>query len=248
MNKEWNEFFSKNNSFVDMITDSNMINLVNKYYLDKILIKIQKCIYDEFKNFGNDFGYFPRPELVFNAFNLCPLNKVKVVIIGQDPYHNFKETISGEKIPEAMGLCFSVPNNIKKKPPSLMNIIKEVNSDLNKNYKFTDLTKWAKQGVLLLNTSLTVRQNKPGSHLKIWEIFTNSLIKGISDEYKDIVFLLWGNYAKSKICFINLEKHTCLTAVHPSPLSANRGGWFDNKHFSKTNELLIKFKKEPIDW
>ena len=182
------------------------------------------------------------------SFNLCPLNKVKVIILGQDPYHNIKETYSGTMIPEAMGLSFSISNDIKKRPPSLRNIIKELNNDLGTNNDFTDLTKWCQQGVLLLNSSLTVRQGKPGCHLKLWEKFTNSLIKAISDDYSGIVFLLWGNYAKSKLDLINLNKHYCLTATHPSPLSANRGGWFGCKHFSKANEILKKINKEPIEW
>ncbi len=183
---------------------------------------------------------YPPKELIFNAFNLCPLKEVKVVILGQDPYHG-----AGE----ANGLAFSV-NDWIKIPPSLVNIFKELKTDLGTEIPmFGNLESWAKQGVLLLNTILTVEQNKAGSHQKKgWEIFTDSVIKKISDSTENAVFILWGNYAQKKIKLINNEKHLVLTSGHPSPLSANQGKWFGNHHFSKTNKYLISKNRSPINW
>jgi uracil-DNA glycosylase len=182
---------------------------------------------------------FPPAKLIFNAFNLTPFSKVKVVIIGQDPYH-------GEG--QAHGLCFSVPDGIKP-PPSLVNIFKEISRDL--EFAVPDsgnLEKWAKQGVLLLNATLTVRANQAGSHQgKGWEEFTDAVIKSISDHLDGVVFLLWGNYAQAKASIIDPQKHLVLKAVHPSPLSAHRG-FIGCGHFSKTNEYLLSLGKEPIDW
>jgi len=181
---------------------------------------------------------FPEDDVVFNAFNLTPLDKVKVVILGQDPYHGFGQ---------AHGLCFSVPTGVKA-PPSLVNIFKEIRDDVGIPVPTTgNLTPWAKQGVFLLNATLTVRENQPGSHQKKgWEIFTDSVIKKLSDNKTGLVFLLWGNYAKNKIGLIDANKHHVLTAPHPSPLA--RGGFFKCKHFSKTNEFLKQQGQEPIDW
>ena len=182
---------------------------------------------------------FPPPQLIFNAFNLTPFDKVKVVILGQDPYHN---------IGQAHGLAFSVPNNIQK-PPSLQNIFKELNNDLGLTIPTNgNLEKWAKEGVLLLNASLTVRAHNAASHAKIgWQQFTDAAIKALSEQRNNIVFILWGNYAIAKENLIDHNKHLILKTVHPSPLSASRG-FFGCKHFSKTNEYLIKNGITPIDW
>ncbi len=183
---------------------------------------------------------YPHPKNVFNAFNSTPFNKVKVVIIGQDPYHN-----PGE----AHGLCFSVRPGIKV-PPSLQNIYKELESDLGIKKDFTkgDLTDWAKQGVFLMNAVLTVRHNQPGSHAnKGWEKFTDEVIKQLSDRKENLVFLLWGNYAKQKGTLIDRTKHLTLESTHPSPLSAHYG-FLGSKHFSKTNAYLKQHDEQPIDW
>jgi len=183
---------------------------------------------------------FPPGSLIFNAFDSTPFDKVKVVIIGQDPYHN---------IGQAHGLCFSVQDGIKI-PPSLENIYKELNQDIGMAIPTSgNLQKWADQGVFLLNASLTVRAHQANSHKDIgWHKFTDAVIQKISDEREGVIFLLWGGFAKKKSKLIDELKHYILTAGHPSPLSANRGYWFGNKHFSKTNELLVKLGKEPIDW
>jgi uracil-DNA glycosylase len=182
---------------------------------------------------------YPKGNLIFNAFDQTPFDKVQVVILGQDPYHN-----PGQ----AMGLSFSVPDGTKI-PPSLLNIYKELNKDIGMPIPTTgDLTKWAKQGVLLLNAALTVRANEPASHSKIgWMDFTNDVIKIISDQKKEIVFLLWGNFAQQKQFLIDATKHKILKAAHPSPLSAHNG-FFGSKHFSSTNIYLAQHGKTPIDW
>ncbi|OEK08642.1 uracil-DNA glycosylase [Flavivirga aquatica] len=183
---------------------------------------------------------FPPGKQIFNAFNHCHFEGVKVVIIGQDPYHGHGQ---------ANGLCFSVNDSIKH-PPSLINIFKEIESDLGVVYpKSGNLMRWADQGVLLLNATLTVRAHQAGSHQKKgWEIFTDSVIKTISDEKNNIIFLLWGGYAKQKMKLIDNKKHKILTSGHPSPLSANRGYWFGNKHFSESNSLLKQNNDTPIIW
>ncbi|MCL4157376.1 UNVERIFIED_CONTAM: hypothetical protein GTU68_037187 [Idotea baltica] len=183
---------------------------------------------------------YPSENEIFNAFNHCHFNDVKVVIIGQDPYH-------GEG--QANGLSFSVNDNIKH-PPSLINIFKEIESDLNIPYPNSgNLTRWANQGVLLLNATLTVRANEAGSHQKKgWEQFTDAVIKILSTQKENLVFLLWGGYAKQKIKFIEQKRHHILTSGHPSPLSANRGYWFGNKHFSKVNCLLEQASQVPVLW
>ncbi len=183
---------------------------------------------------------YPHPKNVFNAFNSTPFNKVKVVIIGQDPYHN-----PGE----AHGLCFSVQPGVKV-PPSLQNIYKELESDLGIKKDFTkgDLTDWAKQGVFLMNAVLTVRHNQPGSHAnKGWEKFTDEVIKQLSDRKENLVFLLWGNYAKQKGTLIDRTQHLILKSTHPSPLSAHYG-FLGCKHFSKTNTYLQQHHQQPINW
>lgn len=191
----------------------------------------------------NEYGSkrcYPKGSDIFAAFDHCPFDDVKVVIIGQDPYHG-----PGQ----ANGLCFSVHDGISH-PPSLINIFKEIESDIGKAYPTSgDLSKWANQGVLLLNATLTVEAHKAGSHQgKGWEQFTDAVIQQISKQKEQVVFLLWGGFAKKKGAKIDTTKHRVLTSGHPSPLSANRGYWFGNKHFSKTNALLQQVNKSVIDW
>lgn len=183
---------------------------------------------------------YPKGQQIFSAFNHCPLPEVKVVIIGQDPYH-------GEG--QANGLCFSVHDGIPH-PPSLVNIFRELNTDLGVPYPLSgNLERWASQGVLLLNATLTVRANSAGSHQKQgWEIFTDAVIRAVSAHCNHVVFMLWGGYAKEKAKLIDPAKHCILTAGHPSPLSANRGYWFGNKHFSQANAYLKANGKNEIIW
>lgn len=182
---------------------------------------------------------YPPGKLIFNAFNLCPFDKVKVVIIGQDPYHG-----PGQ----AHGLCFSVNDGIQP-PPSLVNIFKEISSDLGKPVPQSgNLTRWAEQGVLLLNATLTVRAHQAGSHQRRgWEEFTDAVIRKLAEEKNNLVFILWGAYAQKKGAFIDRNKHLVLTSVHPSPLSAH-SGFFGNHHFSLANDYLVKHGKTAIDW
>lgn len=183
---------------------------------------------------------FPPEYEVFNAFNHCDFNDVKVVIIGQDPYHD---------VGQANGLSFSVNDGIKH-PPSLVNIFKELETDLGIAYpKSGNLMPWTQQGILLLNATLTVRAHKAGSHQKQgWETFTDAVIKTINDNKSNVVFLLWGGFAKKKIKLIDTSKHIVLQSGHPSPLSANRGYWFGNKCFSETNSQLQRVGQHPIVW
>lgn len=183
---------------------------------------------------------YPPGKLIFNAFNQTAVDQVKVVIIGQDPYHG-----QGQ----AHGLSFSVPEGIAL-PPSLINIYKELQTDLGIPPKPNgDLTSWARQGVLLLNATLTVRASQAGSHQnKGWEVFTDAVITKLTAKNSGLVFMLWGGYAKKKGKKIDANKHCVLTSGHPSPLSANRGYWFGNKHFSKANNYLIAQGKTPISW
>ncbi|MDX9970829.1 MAG: uracil-DNA glycosylase [Candidatus Gracilibacteria bacterium] len=182
---------------------------------------------------------YPQGKNIFRALDFCPFENVKVVILGQDPYHGPSQ---------ANGLCFSVNEGIRK-PPSLINIYKEIESDLKiKMPNHGNLENWSKQGILLLNATLTVRANQAGSHQKKgWEEFTDAIINIISEKKENIVFILWGNYAKKKGEIINKNKHLILEAPHPSPLSAH-SGFFGSKHFSKTNEYLLKTGKNPINW
>ena len=183
---------------------------------------------------------YPKPENVFNALNLVKFDNVKVVIIGQDPYHNPRQ---------AHGLSFSVEDDISI-PPSLQNIYKELNTDVGCYIPNNgNLTKWAKQGILMLNSVLTVEKNKPNSHKnRGWEMVTTKIVELLNQREDPVIFLLWGTNAKNIGKNINKERHYILTAIHPSPMSANQGGWFGCKHFSKTNEILVNLKKEPIDW
>lgn len=183
---------------------------------------------------------YPPGSLIFNAFNLCPFDRVKVVIIGQDPYH---------EPGQAQGLSFSVPEGMPF-PPSLQNIFKEIQLDLGKPMPPTgDLTRWAEQGVLLLNATLTVRAHQAASHQRHgWEQFTDAAIRALNAERENLVFILWGGYARSKAQLIDRSRHLVLESVHPSPLSANRGGWFGNHHFSQCNAYLCEHGEQEIDW
>lgn len=182
---------------------------------------------------------YPPGRLIFNAFNLCPFDKVKVVIIGQDPYHG-----PGQ----AHGLCFSVNDGVPF-PPSLRNIFKEIEDDLGTPVPASgNLTRWAGQGVLLLNATLTVRAHQAGSHQhKGWEEFTDAAIKALAEQREGLVFILWGSYAQKKGAFIDKTRHLVLASAHPSPLSAFHG-FFGNKHFSRTNAYLIQHGETPINW
>ena len=183
---------------------------------------------------------YPPGKLIFNAFNLCPFDKVKVVIIGQDPYH---------EPGQAHGLSFSVCDGVPF-PPSLQNIFKEIEQDLGTPIPMTgNLTRWAEQGVLLLNATLTVRAHQAASHQRRgWEEFTDAAIKALNADRDNLVFILWGDYARSKAPLIDSSRHLILQSVHPSPLSANRGGWFGNHHFSRANAYLVEHGQEPINW
>lgn len=192
------------------------------------------------KNEYSKHTCYPKGSDIFAAFDFCALEDLKVVILGQDPYHG---------VGQANGLCFSVHEGIAH-PPSLINIFKEIEKDVNISYpKSGDLSRWAKQGVLLLNATLTVRAGEAGSHQKQgWEQFTDAVIQKISEEKENVVFLLWGGFAKKKVKLIDKNKHHILTSGHPSPLSANRGYWFENKHFSKTNNFLQSIDSATIRW
>lgn len=183
---------------------------------------------------------YPPGRLIFNAFNLCPFDKVKVVIIGQDPYHG-----PGQ----AHGLSFSVCDGVTF-PPSLQNIFKEIQQDLGTPIPLTgNLTRWAEQGVLLLNATLTVRAHQPASHQRHgWEQFTDAAIKALNAHRDNLVFILWGGYARSKASLIDASRHLVLQSAHPSPMSANKGGWFGNHHFSRANAYLVEHGQEPINW
>ena len=182
---------------------------------------------------------YPPARLIFNAFNLCPFDKVKVVIIGQDPYHG-----AGQ----AHGLCFSVQDGVQF-PPSLRNIFKEIHDDIGTPVPLSgNLTRWAEQGVLLLNATLTVRADEAGSHQRRgWETFTDAVINAVASEKQNVVYILWGSYAQQKAAMVNRSQNLVLESVHPSPLSASRG-FFGNHHFSRANQYLIEHGKEPVAW
>jgi len=206
-------------------------NEFEKDYFEQIKAKLVSARADNKK-------LYPPGSKIFNAFDATPFDNVKVVIVGQDPYHG-----PGE----AMGLSFSVPKE-KRIPPSLINIFKELKSDINIPIPtHGDLSYWSNQGVFLLNAILTVEHKKPSSHRNFgWEVFTDAVIKTLSDKKENLVFLLWGKFAQSKAVLIDQLKHHVLTAPHPSPLA--RGGFFGCKHFSKTNEILLGLNMKPIDW
>ncbi len=220
---------------MDLIISNNWNTILQNEFDKPYFKSLASFVDEEYKN----YQCFPIQKDIFAAFNFCSLEDLKVVIIGQDPYHDENQ---------ANGLCFSVKDGIKQ-PPSLKNIFKEISTDLNQEIPESgNLEKWAKQGVLLLNATLTVRAHEAGSHQKKgWETFTDAVIQEISKEKENVVFLLWGKFAESKSKLINTEKHTILTAPHPSPLGAWRG-WFGSKHFSKTNEILQKIEKSTIKW
>ena len=220
-----------------------------KSEFDKVyFVKLSQFVKEEYSR----HICYPAAREVFNAFNLCPIDKVKVVILGQDPYHG-----AGQ----AEGLCFSVKDGIEL-PPSLINILKEVKADVGtvpelstvgmqhgKRMYNGSLRRWAEQGVFLLNATLTVREHMAGSHQKHgWETFTDAVIKAISDNREHVVFILWGGYARSKKPLIDAGRHLVLESVHPSPLSANRGGWFGNHHFTLCNKYLESYGIKPIAW
>lgn len=197
--------------------------------------RLTAFVRDEYKK----WTCYPPGRLIFNAFNLCPFNDVKVVLIGQDPYH---------EPGQAQGLCFSVNDGVPF-PPSLVNIFKEIQADLGKPVPQSgSLVGWAKQGVLLLNATLTVRAHQAGSHQRQgWEEFTDAVISTLSRDRDNLVFILWGSYAQSKATLIDGSRHLILRSPHPSPLSAHRG-FFGNHHFSLANQYLKKHGQEPIEW
>lgn len=208
---------------------------LSKEFAESYFIELAGFVKDEYKS-----GLvYPPPKFIFRAFELTPFEQVKVVILGQDPYHG-----PGQ----ANGLCFAVNEGVTL-PPSLQNIFKEIESDLGaKPNRSGDLTRWAKQGVLLLNATLTVRARTAGSHQdKGWEQFTDAVIRVLSEECENLVFILWGNYARKKGAAIDPFKHFVIESAHPSPFSASNG-FFGSKPFSKTNEYIIEHGKEPIDW
>ena len=199
-------------------------------------VNLTRLVSEEYQN----HACYPPERFIFNAFNLCPFDRVKVVIIGQDPYH---------EPGQAMGLSFSVPKGIPA-APSLINIFKEIEMDLGKPMPANgNLTRWADQGVLLLNATLTVRAHEANSHQRLgWTTFTDAAIKALSDQRDNLVFMLWGGFARSKKYLIDTKRHFVLESVHPSPLSANRGGWFGNHHFSRCNAFLESKGLEPVEW
>lgn len=220
------------------------INL-NSEWQAVLIEEIQKPYFNDLLNeVENEYESgvcYPPKDLIFSAFNSCDFSNLKVVIIGQDPYH-------GEG--EAHGLCFSVNHSVKI-PPSLRNIYREMNDDLDNLFmpNSGNLEHWAKQGVLLLNASLTVRKDSPNSHKHLkWDIFTDAVIQKISEQKKNVVFLLWGSFAQKKGKKIDRSKHLVLESGHPSPMSANQGKWFGNKHFSKTNLYLKEHQIPEINW
>lgn len=227
-----------------MSTTTPMRIQIEDSWKEALSEEFEKLYFQELRAFlkkEKEEGYdiYPPGPLIFNAFNLTPLPKVKVLLLGQDPYHG-----KGQ----AHGLSFSVPDGVKQ-PPSLQNIFKELEKDLGiPRPAAGNLTPWAEQGVMLLNALLTVRAGQPASHHnKGWEMFTNAVIQKISDTHQGVVFLLWGKFAQQKEVLIDTNKHHVLKAAHPSPYSAD-SGFFGCKHFSKTNDLLGKAGKKPIDW
>lgn len=216
---------------------------IDKSWKDHLQTEFDKPYFKELTDFVRDEyargTVYPAGRNIFNAFDLCPFDKVKVVIIGQDPYH---------EPGQAHGLCFSVQDGVQF-PPSLRNIFKEISDDLGKPVPVSgDLTRWARQGVLLLNATLTVRAGQAGSHQGHgWEEFTDAVIRELNSGRDGLVFILWGGYAKKKGAIIDRSRHFVLSSAHPSPLSAYNG-FFGNHHFSQTNEWLISHGQSPIEW
>ena len=221
---------------MDVKLEDSWKQYLNAEFDKEYFANLTKLVRQEYQN----HQCFPPGRQVFNAFNLCPFNDVKVVIIGQDPYH---------EPGQAMGLSFSVPVGTTM-PPSLVNIFKEIQQDLGNSIpQDGDLTRWSKQGVLLLNATLTVRAHEANSHRKLgWRHFTNAAIKALSDHRQGLVYMLWGGYARSKRYLINQQHNLVLESVHPSPLSANRGGWFGQHQFSRCNAYLESKGIAPIHW
>ena len=239
----WEYSKCKFHKLVDKITQNMKVSIhkswekkLRSVFKDPFFQTLVKNVKYEYSN----NTCYPSGKLIFKAFDDCPFDRIKVVIIGQDPYHG-----AGQ----ANGLCFSVKDNIQH-PPSLINIFKEIETDIKTPYPMSgDLTRWSIQGVFLLNSVLTVKANEAGSHKNIgWQKFTDIVIRTISKEKNNIVFLLWGNYAKKNIKLIDEKKHLILKSGHPSPLSANRGSWFGNKHFSTCNEYLNGKGIKQIEW
>ena len=222
-------------SSVQAVIEESWKKALSKEFESQYFSDLKEFLIEE----RSKYRIYPPGSKIFNAFNLTPLSEVKVVIIGQDPYHG-----SGQ----AHGLCFSVPDGIYP-PPSLLNIFKEIKSDLKIDTpKSGNLEKWAKQGVLLLNATLTVREAQAGSHQgKGWERFTDAAIRAVSEQRSKVVFILWGNFAQAKASLIDTSRHFILKGVHPSPLSASRG-FFGCKHFSQANLLLKEAGYSQIDW
>jgi len=213
------------------------LNLLESEFSKRYMSDIKTFLYREYSN--NKIIY-PSKSLIFNAFNLCDFDEVKVIILGQDPYHGPDQ---------AHGLSFSVRKNIPF-PPSLKNIIKELENDIGVKFNQNDgnLSKWAKQGVFLLNTTLTVEKSKPLSHSKIgWELFTDKVIELLSEKKQNLVFILWGKHAQAKNQLIDNSKHLVISSTHPSPLSAHRG-FFGSKPFSQTNKFLLSNNIKEINW
>ena len=220
----WNDFFSRSD-------------------IKKEIKKIEDYLEDEGEKYADILEILPLKENIFKAFDLCSLEDTRVVLIGQDPYHNIVNNKA-----QAQGLCFSVPEDFPL-PPSLKNIFKELCSDLGCEYpKNGDLSYWGKQGVLLLNRSLSVLQSKPNSHKKIWSYFSKEVMKFIVEQKDFCIFICWGLDAFKSLKDLELDKHVVLKATHPSPLGANKGGFFGCKHFSKVNDILINKKMKSIDW
>ena len=219
----------------DINIEASWKEKLNEEFAKPYFLQIKKHLIEEKKN---GYTIYPPGPLIFNAFNVTPFDKIKVVILGQDPYHG-----PGQ----AMGLSFSVPKQIAI-PASLKNIYNEISAELNLPIPIHgDLSSWAKQGVFLLNAMLTVRHKSPSSHMKIgWQIFTDAVIKKLSDERKNLVFMLWGNFAKSKAVSIDKHKHLILTSAHPSPFSYT--GFKGNGHFLSANEYLTNVGLSPINW
>jgi len=220
---------------MDIITDPGWKSVLSEEFQKDYYKKLQLFVQHEY----NNYNIYPHRAIVFNAFSQCSFKDIKVVIIGQDPYH-------GEG--QANGLCFSVNDGVRI-PPSLRNIFKELKNDTGKEISESgNLISWARQGILMLNSVLTVRDGKAGSHSKKgWEIFTDAVISIINEQKDHVVFILWGNYAIQKGKMIDRKKHLVMTSVHPSPLSASRG-FFGNNHFSRTNQYLMQHGLKPIIW
>ena len=229
--------------YIFIVPLRGMLLNLEQGWKDMLFPEMEKTYFKQLEKFV-DFQYdqtvcYPPAEKIFDAFRICPLEKTKVVLLGQDPYH---------EPGQAMGLSFSVPMGVKL-PPSLRNIFKELVADIQCAPPFGgDLTRWAEQGVLLLNSTLTVEKGKAGSHSNHgWERFTDAVISVVNETQKNVVFLLWGNYAQKKRMLIDETKHLVLQSPHPSPLSAYQG-FFGNHHFSRANEYLEQSEKEPVDW